>query len=313
MSDAETQGGIRRVKIFDQVAPTVARLWSHLPTHYVCPLCLQPFDRIDARKGVLTLEHVPPEWFGGRELILTCKDCNSGAGHGLDHLAKTREDLDALLTGDSRRAHTATFTSKQADGTPQRVTIEIERRGDAFLAFGVTKANNPAVLKAWEEDFERRRVEDDWDGHTFQVTPRDRYDKRGSDLAWLKSAYLAAFAALGYTYITLDHLEPVRKQILAPETSTVPVAKALDNGAPDGLRKIGWVREPAACRGVYVQMGRHVVLLPTIGPSAAEIHGAMKEMFARANRRLNVSTEAFAWPDRPVLYLDNLPDDEPAT
>jgi hypothetical protein len=42
---------------------------------------------------VLTAEHVPPQSFGGRELLLTCKKCNNDAGTLLDAHARHKEDL----------------------------------------------------------------------------------------------------------------------------------------------------------------------------------------------------------------------------
>jgi hypothetical protein len=46
---------------------------------------------------VLTAEHVPPQSFGGRELLLTCKKCNNEAGTLLDAHARHKEDLAEVM------------------------------------------------------------------------------------------------------------------------------------------------------------------------------------------------------------------------
>ena len=66
---------------------------------YVCPLCIRPdaragtskaflFPRAAVEGGILTAEHVPPESFGGKELLLTCAR-NHTAGAHLDSHART--------------------------------------------------------------------------------------------------------------------------------------------------------------------------------------------------------------------------------
>jgi hypothetical protein len=51
---------------------------------YACPLCQTLFtiDELDTRN--LTKEHVPPRSIGGREMVLTCRQCNNSAGATFD-------------------------------------------------------------------------------------------------------------------------------------------------------------------------------------------------------------------------------------
>lgn len=56
---------------------------------YVCPLCLEVFpkDYINDKPefdNYLTLEHVPPESYGGKIGVLTCHACNTKSGGQLD-------------------------------------------------------------------------------------------------------------------------------------------------------------------------------------------------------------------------------------
>jgi hypothetical protein len=78
--------------------------------HYVCPECAEPdatdrnyrvqlFPRTAVQRGELTAEHVPPKAFNGRELVLTCKPCNSRAGSQLESHARKRENPSDVLRG----------------------------------------------------------------------------------------------------------------------------------------------------------------------------------------------------------------------
>lgn len=99
-----------KLRWFDQGAAAFARTFpdraAHLPDgapYYVCPLCIRLdvregtskaflFSRAAVSRGILTAEHVPPESFGGKELILTCAPCNHTAGAHLDSHARKREN-----------------------------------------------------------------------------------------------------------------------------------------------------------------------------------------------------------------------------
>src|SRR5688572_27922121 len=65
-------------------AKGAAALGSAAPVHrgrgYACPICL----RIYPSATGLTVEDVPPKAVGGRPLLLTCRECNSGSGAMLD-------------------------------------------------------------------------------------------------------------------------------------------------------------------------------------------------------------------------------------
>ena len=70
---------------------------------YPCPICLTPFTFDALTDGRLTSEHVPPESAGGRDLVLTCKECNNSAGTKLDADAAIKELVRSAMAG--RREH----------------------------------------------------------------------------------------------------------------------------------------------------------------------------------------------------------------
>jgi 5-methylcytosine-specific restriction endonuclease McrA len=107
---------------------------------YLCPPCLDGLTIEELDRGELTVEHVPPKALGGGELVLTCKQCNSGAGGKFDGPAHTEDRLRRLLSGQSARPETVTFS---VDGFAARV--EMRTAGQTGMLFiGVPKINNPA-------------------------------------------------------------------------------------------------------------------------------------------------------------------------
>jgi hypothetical protein len=75
-----------------------------VPT-YVCPICRNPFTVEALDSGRLSVEHVPPQSVGGRELFLTCTACNNTAGTQLGASAKMKEELRLAMVGSASRPH----------------------------------------------------------------------------------------------------------------------------------------------------------------------------------------------------------------
>src|SRR6266853_6998366 len=75
-----------------------------VPT-YVCPICCSPFTVEALNDRRLSVEHVPPQSVGGRELLLTCTTCNNTDGTKLDADAKTKEDVRLAIAGRAPRPH----------------------------------------------------------------------------------------------------------------------------------------------------------------------------------------------------------------
>src|ERR1700680_2136773 len=91
---------------------------------YLCPICLDPLTIEALADKRLTAEHVPPESFGGRELLLTCKDCNNSAGTKLDADAKTKEDVRLAMAGTLEHPHRIKATIGEL-----RINGELHRSG----------------------------------------------------------------------------------------------------------------------------------------------------------------------------------------
>ena len=180
IAEARCRGERKHIEWFDQGARTlraVARergredFLTTPEDWYLCPLCLDVLLTVDEfETGELTVEHVPPEALGGRDLVLTCKACNNHAGSNFDGQAHRQERLRQLLSGQSDRPETVTFT---VDDFPTRV--EMRTAGRTGMLFTVVpQINNPADLELAIEHMrvlsERGRTD-----FRFTVTPQVRY------------------------------------------------------------------------------------------------------------------------------------------
>jgi hypothetical protein len=64
----------------------------------------------------------------------------------------------------------------------------------------------------------------------------DQAKRRKADLAWLKAAYMVAFATWGYIYALSPGLRVVRDQLLQYDDEIVPQFVLLNRSAPQSAR-----------------------------------------------------------------------------
>ena len=183
---------------------------------YICPMCLRQFSMADLETGapnMLTLEHAPPESVGGKGVALTCKQCNSIAGHEVDfHLGERLREIESRSflpnTSMQVRATNNGLTVQatvhvQADGTMKMTHSETNNHLAKIEAFAdaVDPVTNPAV------QLEYRKTKT-----TF----------RGFEMGLLKTAYILAFAKYGYSFILDGVYDVVRAQLRQPEFDLYP-------------------------------------------------------------------------------------------
>jgi hypothetical protein len=265
---------------------------------YACPCCLGLFDRDDLEERLLTVEHVPPESVGGRELVLTCAACNGTAGGQFDAHAAHREALFDFLAGRGPdRALRAEFT---IGGT--RTHGNIQHAGDAFLLRVAPQASDPReheamtrTLDAWAASGE---VPTDRMG--FRLTRRV-YEARAR-VSWIRAAYLAGFAAWGWRYVFLPHLNPLRAQLADPAAELLPPLALVDVDAPPGRRGIFLVQEPRELRSLAVALGRYTVFLP--GLEEPQPVDDLAAALARAPKPFAWTGKEAPWPAEPRYALD---------
>lgn len=176
---------------------------------YICPLCLDQFEEDDivtsTIKNFLTEEDAPPEKLGGRRIALTCKQCNSTAGHQIDNhlINRIREVDDNSYYKGSNQYRTFDF-----DG--ENITAEITSNGDGTLkVFHRTKNNNPSLLDKFIYGIKNKTV-----GPVLNLKPKN-YNVISDrvDLALLKTSYIITFSKFGYIFLLDDYYQTMRDQI----------------------------------------------------------------------------------------------------
>jgi hypothetical protein len=87
---------------------------------------------------------------------------------------------------------------------------------------GVPKRDRPEIPGQMMDTLDAlaESKQTDW---SVQMEFQDRWQERRTRIGWLRSAYLVAFAALGYRYILRGALRRVASQIAAPDTDIIPL------------------------------------------------------------------------------------------
>jgi hypothetical protein len=267
------------------------------PGTYPCPLCLGELDRASIEDGRLTDEHVPPGALGGDRLVLTCDGCNNRSGSELDAHAIREELLLSFAQGrDMRRP--VDVTLKIGD-TTTRSSVQVVDRC-VFVKTNV-KNNFRAYVDASTKTLES------WAGpqglaRKFDVKFRDTFVQQRANISWLRSAYLAGFAALGWRFILRQVMQPIRDQIAQPDSNhSLPVV-GLDFSAGQDVRRLFWITEPRAIRSFAVTIGQRTVFLPDLNEPLS------RDELSDGNRQSKgnfvASGEEFPWPTWPGHLLD---------
>ena len=135
----------------------------------LCPLCLSPFTREQASSGrIVTLEHVPPKFLGGRARCLTCKNCNAGTGRDVDQVAAM---------------------TKQ----PTKVTVDIQGKRDSYYISREGKQLTPAFGGFTSEDILNLMNSESREATMIMRVPKPEMVAASR----LKAGYLAIFCLLG--------------------------------------------------------------------------------------------------------------------
>jgi HNH endonuclease len=205
----------RKKRLFDQGVSAAETLG--LKDTYLCPLCATGFNPAALAIGKLTLEHVPPASRGGKPIILTCRPCNSVAGHEIDAEAAKRDEMtnfvQVLLQGKPGQAGRATATW---GNQPLRIDVSVDASRTVDLKV-IKDSNDPAKVHASTEFMKELMKAGKTDGYSFKVTAAVRFHPRKAQISDLKAAYLACVARFGYRYASHNALDQVRAQIARPE------------------------------------------------------------------------------------------------
>jgi hypothetical protein len=300
---------------------------------YPCPLCLRGFYTIEAiEAGELTREHVPPHSLGGHWLVLTCRACNNDAGRFYDAEAEKQERMRSFLTGHHQGLIRGTYTVNGVSHRGEMHLAPMLGDGPAAITFvgpdakegdpvviastnggmgmyfqSVAKVNNPPEARRFEQVL--GAAVDNQEQINVDLKPGFRFSVERARVSWVRSAYLVAFAALGWSYILQESLAQVRNQFQAHEDAFFPEIALYDHGTNSDLREILLIAEPSACRSVMVAMGAHVVFLPVPGESRSlsELASAVQAHYHRARNSQTPLTfvgSPIPWPTKPRYGAD---------
>jgi hypothetical protein len=291
----------RRRALFDRGANAFARLHPEIlasewpndtRAKYVCPLCLKVFvpAALEHPRG-LTLEHAPPRALGGRVLALTCWSCNNH-GSRLDvEMQKAERPVD-ILRQEHAGEHFVRFRINDGPSLVFRLSVH----DGAFRLFGHVGADAPTDRDAFLAEMTRMHAEGYRSSDRFHMDFfRDRHDPRLARAGYLRAAYLVAFAQFGYRYILNAALDPVRLQIRRPKDEIIPAATfGVAPTAPKTTKHLIVAREPAALRGIVVQLGRRIVLLPP--PNDRSFYDRVNAHRSRPDGALTINGDECEWP-----------------
>jgi hypothetical protein len=207
-------------RLFEDYSRNLSFYHPPLEHTFLCPLCLQPFNKNAIQSGKLTIEHIIPAGIGGKLVTLTCKECNSESGHRLDAHLVQRMRVEDILAGKS--------------DLPLRIRINVgkgEFGGDLYLSndqhpniqiIGLQDISNPKLHKLALNEF-------DTGLKVLSIHGSLGFKEIPSRVAALRVAYLLMFRYFGYGYILYENLDQVREQIFHPEEET------------DSLRPMFWI------------------------------------------------------------------------
>jgi hypothetical protein len=281
---------------FEAGAAAVHRFASYLEGHYACPLCARLFGRTALYNGTLTEEHTPPQSVGGQPLCLTCKSCNNTAGYTLEPHVRRHENLAEVFIGNMADFRPAWWESPS--GT---ANVEFRLQNGTLSVRQNPKQNSPAAREQFDAHVSRLANLGPAESWGVRLTPfRDAYNPWLLDLARLRSAYLAAFAAFGYRYVFHPRVLVVRKQLFTPTKALIRGFGGFVHGAGREARRLVIVEEPAALRGLLVQLGNNLVMLPWHDDALYDRVPA----FARRFASLKIRGKVVPWPDGPRHEAD---------
>lgn len=295
---------IKNRRWFDAGAEAFSRNWPSILSHsggpyYFCPLCLTGFSERDLQSGRLSVEHVPAESVGGRPLCLTCKACNDHFGHSVEPHVREHEDWYQFLVGGEVASRKATLTVG-----PHEVPVRFSADRHHLKAFVEERAAPPQVAAGALEsmaEFQRSAPDD------FEMKlSLGAYDPALVATGWVKSAVLAYFAALGYSFVVREEMQQLRRELRAPAADARQVRAAyrfLPKAKPQ--RRGGQlliVDSPEALRSFLFRWGPHQVLLPRFGDSTL-----YDRLAVMADTSDQATVREVPWPVRPSHRWDKTP------
>lgn len=293
-----------RRQFFDQGAEAFAAhveylgLGDDVPSGrwYPCPLCMTLFDDDELRSGGhLSLEHAPQASVGGVEILLTCRTCNNAAGTGMDAEVAKLNRIRNVVTGESPEVIPGRIHLPNTEAAINAVLSTSPGRREWIVDH---QHNNPSASAHFKELLDNRLHEHGQADLNFtaNLTIDDHLQAR----AWIRSAYLAGFAVLGWPYAAREVMDDVRAR-LVPDSLLEPDNYFFDAATANLRRRhILVVDRPAECQSVLFHWDGHVVVTPALRGSRPlqEILEAMRTVRTQSPGSAQLEGASIPWPSR---------------
>lgn len=293
----------KRISIFRFCAPLASKILGHNEQLYSCPICGKEYPEESANNGELTLEDVPPRSMGGRGLLLTCKNCNSQAGHKIDFYFKNQQVLQGFaqtLTGNN--APGSEKTSGIILINDERFPVNIQQKDEYTEIKIIEKANNPSKVDKLKNYLVSLSTNNNWDGAEFKIDKTVKLDSRLLKIAYLKSGFLLVTAMLGYTYAFDKRLSIVREQISNPEKDLLGTSFWIvsSKDQPFPRRCMILISNPLPL--FLITFDNSAVILPSLS-SPTDLYEILKRE-SEKEQIVSFTGKRCEWPKKALMVLD---------
>ena len=264
----------------------------------ICPLCGIGFIREAIDEKILTLEHIPPESLGGKDVLLTCVNCNNRSGHKLDSELVKRQSHYNLITALTKR--TSEFSGRvKLEIAGEKLNFDLYINSQTGRGSYKPAGNNPKAMERYSTEMKRFATEDLWNGQEVKTTTVFGYNDWLSKVGDLRLAYLASFALFGYRYAFDNRLSKIREQILNPEEKILNGFWTFLNF---DLKERFIVVADEPIRMLIAVLDCTMVFLPWVnGPK--DPCKELSSMYPKGEVIHYIGTK-FLWPDKVYLSLD---------
>ncbi len=258
----------RKEKIYDVYSKNFQFVKNHkqirinpdIPNSYMCPICFEGFEKQNLNvdeNNYLTAEDVPPKKLGGKPTILTCKKCNSFAGHDLDiHLINMIHETSFY----SLEPNSCIPTVLEKDGFKMNGITQIDKSGKWTIDLDPNRSNpkhTKEIIRSINnvpgnshdiESLSNFDIEEK--SFNLKFTSKANYRKGEIDL--LRIAYLKGFEVFGYSFLINPNLLQIRQQIRNPTKSVLRNTFWIKHKFNDSDLGIHLIYEPKQLRSILV-------------------------------------------------------------
>lgn len=287
----------RRLVWFERGQEALRKVLPRIAEGYACPICWRVFSQASIDDGTLTFEHAPARSMAGREVALTCKDCNNPAGSKFESQALARERMIDFVQGTLDAPLGATVRSGGL-----AMNAQVRSIGRSITINGNPKWNPRGTGDAWAQYLGQQVGADAGTSPEWQISFRLQWEERASHLAYLRWAYLVAFAMLGYRYILSPLNRILHLQLVQPDQVHIPVFSVTDPLLDKRTRRVVIVKEPTELESLVIQLGRTAVFLPWQDNNLYE--HLRQDSAAATSMSVQIHGDLLVWPTKPVLALD---------